>query len=254
MRYDHPIRPPSRLSRSTSTTLARDEGLTGVLIQLGKLRAIDEQPGDLVRAEAGVSHNQLTKFCVERGFAGLEFGCGIPGTVGGWVAMNAGIPDREICDVVRDIEVMEPGRPEPLRIERGALHFVYRSLDGLAPGSIIVAARFEIRRSTSEAVQGEIDRLLARRSATQPLNVPSCGSVFKNPPNDHAGRLIEAAGLKGLRRGGAEISTVHANFIANRDGATASDVFALIDEARSTVFRETGVRLIPEVRVLGEKA
>jgi UDP-N-acetylmuramate dehydrogenase len=234
-------------------TLALDGGVQGVVIQLGRLRGLDQRPGGLLRAEAGVSHNQLVKFCIRHGFSGLEFGAGIPGTVGGWVAMNAGIPSREVKDVVREVEVMAPSGSRLRHLERGALRFVYRGLRGLAPGSVILSALFAVSFATPALVKAEVDRLLARRSQTQPLDVPSCGSVFKNPPGDYAGRLIEQAGLKGYRVGGAQISPVHANFIANLGGATAADVLALMHEAQARVLAQAGRRLIPEVRVIGRK-
>jgi UDP-N-acetylmuramate dehydrogenase len=234
-------------------TLALDDRLEGVAIQLGKLRGLEERPDCSLRAEAGVSHSQLTNFCVERGLAGLEFGCGIPGTIGGWLAMNAGIPGREVQDVVREIEVVSPTGREVRHIPRTELRFVYRALRGLAPGSVILSALFDVTISDTDTVRAEVDRLLAARQGSQPLNVPSCGSVFVNPPNDFAGRLIEAAGLKGRCRGGAEISPIHANFIANRGGATAADVLALIQEAQAAVWKMAGVRLVTEVRVIGGK-
>jgi UDP-N-acetylmuramate dehydrogenase len=234
-------------------TLALDGGVEGVVIQLGRLRGLDQRPGGLLRAEAGVSHNQLVKFCIRHGFSGLEFGAGIPGTVGGWVAMNAGIPSREVKDVVREVEVMAPSGSSLRHLERGALRFVYRGLRGLAPGSVILSALFAVSFATPALVKAEVDRLLARRAQTQPLDVPSCGSVFKNPPGDYAGRLIEQAGLKGYRVGGAQISPLHANFIANLGGATAADVLALMHEAQARVLAQTGRRLVPEVRVIGRK-
>jgi UDP-N-acetylmuramate dehydrogenase len=231
--------------------LALDEPIAGVVLQLGKMRLLEERPNGGLRAEAGVSHSQVTRFCVDRGLSGLEFACGIPGTVGGWIAMNAGVPGREMRDAVREIEVLSPTGRKLQHISRGDLSFTYRALRGLAPGSVIVSALFEVSVSVSEKVRAEVDQLLARRSATQPLNVPSCGSVFKNPPGDFAGRLIEAAGLKGTRRGGAEISRVHANFIANVGGASATDILGLIDEARDAVWQSAGTWLVPEVRTLG---
>jgi UDP-N-acetylmuramate dehydrogenase len=234
-------------------TLALDDRLEGVALQLGKLRRLEERPDCCLRVEAGVSHSQLTNFCIERGLAGLEFGCGIPGTIGGWLAMNAGIPGREVKDVVREIEVISPTGREVRHIPRAELRFVYRALRGLAPGSVILSALFSVTLSDTGSVRAEVDRLLAARSNSQPLNVPSCGSVFVNPPGDFAGRLIEAAGLKGRRLGGAEISPVHANFIANCGGATAADVLALIREAQAAVWRTAGVRLVTEVRVIGGK-
>ncbi|MDH5567837.1 MAG: UDP-N-acetylmuramate dehydrogenase, partial [Myxococcales bacterium] len=231
-------------------TLALDAGVPGIVIQLGRLRRLEERPAGTLRAEVGVSHSQITRFCTERGLAGLEFAAGIPGTVGGWLAMNAGIPDREMKDVVQELEVMSPSGRHIRHLDRAALHFVYRGLRGLAPGSVLLSALFRVSLAEPARVRAEVERVLARRAETQPLDVPSCGSVFKNPPGDFAGRLIEAAGLKGHRHGGAQISPVHANFIANTGGATASDVLALIGEARRRVREQTGARLVPEVRIL----
>jgi UDP-N-acetylmuramate dehydrogenase len=232
-------------------TLVGDEGIRGVVISLRKLRAVTVEGSDAIRAEAGASHNSVMKFCVDQGRGGLEFGAGIPGTVGGWVTMNAGIGSREIVDVVLEIEVMSASQREAVTLQASELDFTYRALGGLPAGAVIVSALFSTSPSSPADVKAEIDRMLAARSDTQPLNVPSCGSVFKNPSGDFAGRLIEAAGLKGLRVGGAEISTVHANFITNTGGATATDVQALIRSAQEEVERKSGVRLVPEVRVIG---
>lgn len=232
-------------------TLCLDGGLDGVVIQLGRMRRLEERPGALVRAEAGVSHSQVMNFCIQRGFAGLEFAAGIPGTVGGWVAMNAGIPGREMSDVVREIEIASPTGGGIRHLAREELHFRYRALRGLAAGSVVVSALFAVELETPAEVRAEVEGLLERRARTQPLSVPSCGSVFKNPPGDYAGRLIESAGLKGRRIGGAEISTLHANFIANVGRATAADVLALVEEARASVLRASGRRLEPEVRIVG---
>jgi UDP-N-acetylmuramate dehydrogenase len=222
-----------------------------VLIQLSRFRRIEERPGGCIRAEAGVSHATLTRFCRDRGLEGLEFGCGIPGSLGGWIAMNAGIGDRELRDVVREVEVVSPSGAHRSHLPRERLHFVYRALRGLAPGSVIVSALLEVRPGSPRAVRAEVERLMARRAATQPLDVPSCGSVFKNPPHHFAGQLIEAAGLKGASQGGAQISPLHANFIVNNGGATAADVLALIGRARATVRCRTGILLEPEVRIWG---
>lgn len=235
-------------------TLVLDGGIDGVVIRLSRLRRLEERPGGTLRAEAAVSHNQLTKFCVERGLAGLEFGAGIPGTVGGWVAMNAGVPEREVADAVRELEVMTPTGAAIRHLPRGQLRFRYRALRGLAPGSLVLSALLRVAIDDHARVRARVERMLARRSQTQPLNVPSCGSVFVNPPGDHAGRLLEAAGLKGRRVGGAEISPLHANFIANVGGACAGDVLELIEQAQAAVREASGVRLVPEVRVIGRKA
>jgi UDP-N-acetylmuramate dehydrogenase len=231
--------------------LVSDAGIEGVVVKLSGLRALERTGDGGVFAEAGVTHASLTRFCVERGLAGLEFGAGIPGVVGGWITMNAGIGTREMCDVVRRVELIDPDGGQTRELERDALRFEYRALRGLPAGSIVVSAVFGVSESTSEAVRTEVDRLLAQRAGTQPLNVPSCGSVFKNPPNDFAGRLIDVAGLKGESVGGARISPVHANFIANTGGATAADVLQLMERAREAVEKETGIRLEAEVRLVG---
>jgi UDP-N-acetylmuramate dehydrogenase len=235
-------------------TLARSGGFEGVVIRMSEWRKLQERPGGRLRAESGVSHSHITNFCAERGLSGLEFGCGIPGSIGGWVAMNAGIPAREVKDAIREVEVMSPTGASVRHLPREALRFEYRALRGLAVGSVILSALFEVEISTPERVRSEMRRLLAQRSRSQPLNVPSCGSVFKNPPGDYAGRLIESVGLKGRRVGGAQISPMHANFITNVGGATAADVLALIEEAQQKVFDATGIRLVPEVRILGRSA
>lgn len=234
--------------------LVLEGGVRGVVIRLRKLRRIERLADDLISVEAGASHATITRYCSEHGLSGLEFGAGIPGTLGGWIAMNAGIGVREIKDVVREIDVLDRRGRATAAIPRAALDFRYRELASLAPGSVIVGARLEVTPSDRERVEAEVARLLALRHATQPIDQPSCGSVFRNPPGDHAGRLIEAAGLKGARSGGAEISSVHANFIVNHGDAKASDVLCLIARAREEVAARTGTRLETEVKILGTAA
>ncbi len=235
-------------------TLILDGGIEGLVICTRKMRGIEERPGGAIRVEAGVSHHHLTKFCIARGLSGLEFGAGIPGTVGGWAVMNAGIGVREFRDVVLELDVMRPSGAARRRIGRSSLHFTYRALRGLAPGSAILSALLVVTPCDSERVRAEVDQLLAMRAETQPLDVPSCGSVFKNPRGDFAGRLVETAGLKGEQVGGAQISPRHANFIANTGGAQASEMLALIDRARSIVRERTGIDLKTEVRIIGRAA
>jgi UDP-N-acetylmuramate dehydrogenase len=242
---------PQRVIGRGFNTIVRDEGVDGVLIQLSAFKRLEERPDGCLRVEAGVSHASLVRFCRDRGLGGLEFGAGIPGSIGGWIAMNAGIPDRETKDAVREVEVMSPTGAKLRHLPREHLDFAYRALRGLAPGSVILSALLAVRVSKREAVAEEIERLLEKRAATQPLDVPSCGSVFKNPRGSYAGRLIEAAGLKGARHGGAQISPVHANFIVNTGLATAADVLALIGHARAAVRMRTGILLEPEVRIVG---
>jgi UDP-N-acetylmuramate dehydrogenase len=231
--------------------LVREGGIRGVVLRLKKLRRIERGGPNLISVEAGASHATITRYCVEHALTGLEFGAGIPGTLGGWIAMNAGIGVREMKDVVFELDVLDRTGRHLRKLAHDQLDFRYRGLRGLEPGSVIVAARLQIEESERAKVQSEVDRLLAHRQASQPIDIPSCGSVFRNPPGHFAGQLIEAAGLKGAREGAAEISSVHANFIVNHGGATANDVIRLIERARERVAEETGIRLETEVELLG---
>jgi UDP-N-acetylmuramate dehydrogenase len=231
--------------------LVREGGIRGVVLRLKKLRRIERTGPNLISVEAGASHATITRYCVEHALTGLEFGAGIPGTLGGWIVMNAGIGVREMKDVVFELDVLDRTGRHLRKLAHDQLDFRYRGLRGLEPGSVIVAAWLQVEESERAKVQSEVDRLLAHRQASQPIDIPSCGSVFRNPPGHFAGQLIEAAGLKGEREGAAEISSVHANFIVNHGGATASDVIRLIERARARVAEETGIRLETEVKLLG---
>lgn len=242
---------PTHVLGAGFNVLVDVDGLRGVVLRLKKLRTIERVAPDAIKVDAGASHATLTRYCIEHGLSGLEFGAGIPGTLGGWLAMNAGIGVREMKDVVRSIEMMDRRGVLAAPIARARLDFRYRELAGLPEGSVLIAAILQVEESERAKVQSEVDRLLAHRQASQPIDIPSCGSVFRNPAGDYAGRLIEAAGLKGAREGAAEISTVHANFIVNHGGATARDVLRLIERARSVVAERTGIELETEVRILG---
>ncbi len=245
---------PVRVLGAGFNALVSDAGLAGVVLRLKKLRRIERVADDAIAVEAGASHATITKYCVENGLSGLEFGAGIPGTLGGWLAMNAGIGVRELKDVVRSVTWMDARGQLADPVARAELDFRYRELAGLPRGGVLVAAELSVTPSDRDTVKAEIDRLLAHRTETQPTDIPSCGSVFRNPPGDYAGRLIEAAGLKGAREGSAEISTVHANFIVNHGGATAKDVLALVERARTKVRETTGVDLETEVQLIGRDA
>lgn len=241
---------PTHVLGAGFNTLAPDEGLRAVVIRLSGLRTLARAGDGGLVAEAGASHASVSRFCADQGLAGLEFAAGIPGTVGGWIAMNAGVPGREMCDVIESVSLLPPGASRPREVSAPDLAFRYRALD-LPPGSVVVAARFRLDPCPSDEIRERVRSLLTERRRRQPVDRLSCGSVFKNPPDDHAGRLIESAGLKGLRHGGAGISSLHANFIVNNGGATTADVLWLIDRARSEVASRFGIELEPEVRMLG---
>jgi UDP-N-acetylmuramate dehydrogenase len=234
-------------------TIVRESGIRGLVVHPGALRAVRLSEEGSVEAEAGATHSTITRLCAEHGRAGLEFAVGIPGTAGGWIAMNAGIPEREMKDVIESVEVRLPNGRDLLQLSGDELRFRYRALD-LPAGAVVVSARFRTSSDDPAEIQERMRAHLEHRRRTQPVDRLTCGSVFKNPQGDYAGRLIEATGLKGARVGDAEISTLHANFVVNRGRAVASDVLRLIERAHSEVLHRFGIDLEPEVRVLGEEA
>lgn len=232
-------------------TLVRDGGVRGVVVRLQAFRAVSQSGPGRVEAEAGVTHTTLTRFCADSGLSGLEFAVGIPGSVGGWLRMNAGIPDREMQHVTESLAYLDPAQQEIVEVSAAHVAWAYRHL-ALPEDAIVVSGSFRLDPDDPDAIRARMQQYMERRRETQPVDRLSCGSVFVNPPGDHAGRLIEAAGLKGERRGGARISDVHANFIVNEGGASAADVLALIDRAREAVREAFDVLLETEVRIVGE--
>jgi UDP-N-acetylmuramate dehydrogenase len=232
-----------------SNLLVRDGGIRGAVIATSALPRDLERDGASVRAGAGLPCALLAKQCVRWQLGPAAFFAGIPGTVGGALAMNAGAFGGETWERVASVVTID--RAGALH-ERARSEFAigYRSVRGPVEGEWFLAATFALAPDATTAAG--LREMLARRDASQPLGIPSCGSVFRNPPGDFAGRLIEQAGLKGARIGGAVVSDKHANFILNTGDATAADIEALIERVRSTVERASGVRLEPEVRVVGE--
>lgn len=235
-----------------SNLLVRDGGIRGAVIATSSLpRELERLDDRRVRASAGLACMLLAKRCMRWQLGPAAFFAGIPGTVGGALAMNAGAFGGEAWTHVESATTID--RAGKLRERpRADFEIDYRSVRG-APDEWFLGATFRFEPDTSSSMQA-IKELLARRNAAQPLGVPSCGSVFRNPEGDFAGRLIEEAGLKGRRIGGAAVSDKHANFILNLGSATAADIEALIVEVQTAVERTTGVRLEPEVRVVGEPA
>ena len=204
-----------------------------------------------VRAGAGLPCTQLARQCIRWGLGPSEFFAGIPGTVGGALAMNAGAHGGETWERVASVRTID--RSGQVH-ERAPTEYSvgYRSVTGPA-NEWFVEATFRFEADVTPSVE-TLNSMLERRKSTQPLGLPSCGSVFRNPPGDYSARLIEAAGLKGFRIGGAEVSEKHANFIINRDNATAKDIEQLIEHVRQTVLDVHGVELVHEVRIVGEVA
>lgn len=237
-----------------SNLLVTDDGLDGMVIQLkGALAEIDNERPDRLNLSvgAGLSLSALLVYCREKGLGGLEWVAGIPGTVGGAVMMNAGAFGHEFRSCIKEIEVVTSKGNLDVRT-RSQLRFSYRRLD-MEKGEIIVRAILETEESSSDLVRENIVHYHSKRKMTQPLEYPSAGSVFKNPPNDYAGRLIEKAGLKGKRIGGAMISDKHANFIVNTGKAAALDILNLMELAKTEVKRNTGIELEPEIHIVGKE-
>ena len=240
-----------------SNLLVRDGGIRGAVVVMHAALDTLEQRDGSIYAEAGVTSPKVARFAAANDFSDAEFLAGIPGTIGGALAMNAGCYGGETWRYVERIEVLtRAGAIEELL--SSAYTIGYRSVrrvDGGAPDGIFMSALFTFPRGDGRAARERIAKLLRRRIATQPLNLPNAGSVFRNPPRDHAAHLIESCGLKGFAVGGARVSEKHANFIVNPEGrAMAADIEAIIAHVRETVRAQTGVALETEVRIVGEIA
>jgi UDP-N-acetylmuramate dehydrogenase len=230
--------------------LVSDRGMRGLVVRLGdgfgKIKVDDTK----VVAGAAAAFGTLVQEVVDQGLEGLEFGEGIPGTVGGGLVMNAGAFGGEIARVVKLVHgVTERG--EAIALTKDDVKFAYRRTE-LPNHFIITRVDFELARGDRERLTARVADLKAKRASRQPRGVPNAGSIFKNPPGNFAGKLLEGAGLKGTRLGGAAFSDQHANFIVNLGGAQAAEVRALIDMARNKVKEQSGVWLEPEVRLVGD--
>ena len=238
------------LGRGTNL-LVQDAGIKAVAISLeegfSQVKCMD--PSGRVKAGAGLRLSRLLRFCLQQSLSGLEFIAGIPGSVGGALRMNAGTHAGEMADVCEALHLLLSDTAL-VRLARSQLPFSYRRLE-LPPASVVVEAEFLLTPSTREQIRQRIRALLKVRKEKQPWRFPSAGSVFKNPPGDFAGRLIEAVGLKGVRLGDAQFSPKHANFIVNRGQAHSRDILALIQLAQDKVSQEFGVQLELEIEVLG---
>lgn len=258
-----------------SNLLVRDGGVRGTAVLLhGALNALRMETGNALYVEAGVPGAKLARFAALNNLRGAEFFAGIPGTVGGMLAMNAGCYGSETWEKVKTALTVDRFGEIHSR-STGDYEIGYRHVAGKTPGAsastsavthgfcvnremhineLFVAARMAFRQGDGDVARQEIKLLLSKRIAAQPLNLPNAGSVFRNPPGDHAARLIEQCQLKGRQIGGARVSDKHANFIVNVGNATAADIEKLIHEVQEIVEQQTGIRLHPEVRIIGETA
>lgn len=241
---------PWTVAGKGSNLLVSDEGYRGAVIALGREFKAHSVQGSAIKAGAACILAYIVRDAFSQGLGGMEFAVGVPGTVGGALAMNAGSRGVWMDSIVESVTLLVPGSGLE-RVRGPEIAWGYRR-SGLQDRGVIVEAVLSLRQADPARIRAEMERSLDRRKATQPLGMPSAGSVFTNPEGDSAGRLIEAAGLKGTRLGGARVSGVHANFIVNEGGATAADVVGLIQKIQMTVRDIHGIELTPEVRFLGE--
>ena len=247
---DHPEDEPLLWIGLGSNVLVRDGGVRGTVISTGRLRAVERIEATRLHVEAGAACPRVARIAARHRLTGCEFLAGIPGSMGGALAMNAGAFGTETWPAVREVETIDVGGERRWR-PASDYGYGYRTVDG-PRGEWFVSCRLVLEPDSAGRAATRIREFLARRAASQPTGARSCGSVFRNPPGDYAGRLIEASGLKGRRIGGAVVSDKHANFIINDGHARAADVEALIDEVAGEVEKRQGVRLEREVRIIGE--
>ena len=232
-----------------SNLLVPDEGLDRLVIDTSaNLNRVERGSGNTVLADAGATLARTADLACKSGLTGLEFAHGIPGTLGGGVVMNAGAYGGELKDVVTEVTALYPDGVKVLT--PAELDFSYRHSVFSAGEGIVLGAKVKLKSGDPDAIKAKMDDLMARRKASQPLELPSAGSTFKRPTGYYAGPLIEGCGLKGCRVGGAEVSSKHAGFVVNVGGATCADVLALIEKVQKTVYDAHGVMLEPEVKII----
>lgn len=239
-----------------SNLVVSDAGWPGIVVRVGAAFSwVDVwtgagAPEGGVRTGAGTSLPQLANWAARRGLAGLEWAVGVPGSVGGAVRMNAGAHGTETSDVLAEVRVFDLAAAGLVTRPAGSLDLGYRR-SNLEASDVVVEASFSLERDDPSAIKERTESFRQHRAATQPGAAQNAGSVFTNPPGDSAGRLVEAAGLKGFRIGGASVSELHANFFMAGESASAQDVFDLVREVRNRVRDASGVDLVPEIRFVG---
>ena len=232
-----------------TNVLVRDGGIRGIVVSLRHLKTIRQDPGHVLYVDGGVGMPTLIGYAIRRGLSGLEWGAGIPGTVAGCVVMNAGTRLGEMKDALKAVRVVDV-KGRVVDIPAGEIPFSYRRAH--LPRGIVAGVWLQMKPGDHARIEKTVKDYLQYRKDTQPLTLPSAGCVFKNPPQDSAGRLVDAAGLKGARVGDAQVSEKHANFMVNVGHARAADVLALIRKVRAGVKKASGVTLELELKVVGQ--
>ena len=242
---------PFYLIGNGSNILVRDGGFRGVVLSLKNVKNIYVD-GEKIEAECGVMLKEVSDKAIENSLTGFEFACGIPGTIGGAVFMNAGAYDGEISKVIESAEVIDENC-NIIRLSREELDFGYRSSLVMNKGYTVLSAVFKLEKGQVKTIKELIEDLTNKRESKQPLEYPSAGSTFKRPTGYFAGKLIQDAGLKGYSIGGAAVSEKHSGFVINKGNATAKDITDLIKHIQDEVKKQFGVDLHPEVRIIGEE-
>ena len=242
---------PFYLIGNGSNILVRDGGFRGVVISLKEVNTIIVD-GDKIEAECGAMLKAVSDKAMENSLTGFEFACGIPGTIGGAVFMNAGAYDGEIAHVIESAEIIDE-ECNIVRLSNKDLDFGYRSSIVMKKGYTVLSAVFKLEKGQVKTIKELVDDLTNKRESKQPLEYPSAGSTFKRPTGYFAGKLIQDAGLKGYSIGGAAVSEKHSGFVINKGNATAKDITDLIKYIQDEVKRQFGVELHPEVRIIGEE-
>lgn len=243
---------PVTVTGNGSNLLVRDGGIRGLVLHMGRGFADVSVTGGKITARSGALLSQVANIARKNGLSGLEFAAGIPGSVGGGVYMNAGAYGGSLSDVLVSVRAITDGGVRTFAA--GECDFGYRHSVFCENRAVIVGAEFELMRAPEEEIADRMRSLAQKRAEKQPLEYPSAGSTFKRPEGHFAGALIEQTGLKGFSVGAAQVSEKHAGFVINRGGATAAELLELIFEVQRRVFEHTGVRLEPEVRIIGEEA
>lgn len=236
-----------------SNLLVTDKGIRGITLKLkGEFEKI-EFSDNIVKAGAGCLWMSLIMECVDKGFGGLEFGSGIPGSVGGAVVMNAGTSFGEVFNVLEEIEVIDKNTTQRKIMKKNEIKFHYRSTDIVDKNLIVISAVFSLKKEAREICRRKVEDILNKRKQSQPLNLQSAGCIFKNPNGSYAGKIIEELNFKGKQNGDIQISPKHANFFVNFGSGTAKDVISLIEEVEKAALDKKGIKLEREIIIVGEE-
>lgn len=243
---------PHMIMGNGSNILVRDGGYPGAIVKLGEAFATVETDGEVITAGCGALLSAVSREALQQELTGMEFAGGIPGSLGGAVFMNAGAYGGEMKDIIESVVLLSPDGRREIVCKGEELELGYRTSRLQHSGEIVLAVKLRLTGGNGEEIKRTMKELMDERNSKQPVNYPSGGSFFKRPPGYFAGKLIQDAGLSGLTVGGAQVSTLHAGFVINRGGGTATDIIRLMHIVQATVMDKFGVKLEPEVRIVGE--